>query len=244
MPTNARFTMNYLRHTGTSGPEGAYVWSYDASTQYYEPASSYQWNSSGGGVSILHAGLGYYRVHFDQVLTNGGTVEVTAYGPGNAHCVALGWTTETADVGCFDGAGNKVDAQFTLNYSTKSPNNIPSYTYLWANQKSASNYQPRSDYEHGVIQSECGEITMANATITRGGTGRYQVQLPGMASISSSPSNVKITATSAASETCKVVNWFANGADAFVNVACFNKYGVVIDAEYFMTFSSFAFTVC
>jgi hypothetical protein len=241
------FTANYVRRAGTPGPEGAYVWAYDAYSSSYDPATVYQWNSTGGAISISHTPeTGDYAVTLGGQDLNGGTVEVTAYGGGNSYCKVGGWGGTTAYVNCFDGStGDPVESQFTLIFSTKSPNNIPSYTYAWADQPWTSSYNPSTSYERGILQTECGvELTMPNATITRSSVGRYTVQFPGMASISAYPSNVKVTGYSYGSDTCKVVGWWSSGADAFAEVACFDAGGTAVDAYYTITYSSFAYTLC
>jgi hypothetical protein len=246
-PRNAQFTANFVRRTGTPGAEGGYVWAWNQSSPSYDPATAYQWNSTGGGIHIDHfpAGSGFYRVFFNGAMAAGGTVEVTAYGSSNSYCVTVGSNAQYVDVLCFDGAGNSAESQFTLIYSTKSPNNTPAYTYAWADRATATApYNPRPDYEHGVLPSDCGEVVMPNATVTRSPVGRYEVRLPGMASIMRDPSNVKVTAVSSTSNTCKVRTWHQSGTDGIVSVNCYDRFGSPVDAEFMITYSSFAFTVC
>jgi hypothetical protein len=85
--------------------------------------------------------------------------------------------------------------------------------------------------------------TQAPGTITRYGLGSYNVKFPGLATISASPSNVKVTGYGYGSDTCKVTGWYTSGSDAFANVACFSAAGASVDAYYTITYSSFAYII-
>jgi hypothetical protein len=85
--------------------------------------------------------------------------------------------------------------------------------------------------------------TQAPGTITRYGVGSYNVKFPGLAQLSTSPSNVKVTGYGYGSDTCKVSGWYQSGNDAFANVACFSAGGAPVDALYTITYSSFAYII-
>jgi hypothetical protein len=65
-----------------------------------------------------------------------------------------------------------------------------------------------------------------------------------MGSIQMDPSNVKVTAVSSTSNTCKVRTWHWSGIDAMVSVDCYNRFGSLADSEFMITYSSFAYTIC
>jgi len=247
-PLNSTFTASFVQRTDFPGAEGAYLWAYSPSSTSYTLSSSYQWNSANAAMSITHTpGSGDYTVSLGGQNLGGGTVQVTAYGSDNAYCKVGGWGG-TVDVRCFNGSnGQPIDSAFTMIFDTKSPNNIPSYTYVWANQPTSASYQPSPSYEHGSLNTECGtSITEPNVTIGRISTGNYEIFFPGMASVTANPDYVKVTGYGAGSDTCEVVAFSATGANAqsFAQVQCTSANGTPVDAFYTITYSSFAYTLC
>lgn len=259
-PTNTLFTANYVRRSDHPGIEGAYVWANDATTASYTPSSTYSWNSTGGAIGVSHTGTGAYSVSLGGQNLGGGTVEVTAYGGSNSYCKVGSWGGSSVNVVCFDGStGAAADSQFDLIFSTQtpppldyrsnSPNNIWSFSYAWAYSPTASSYTLSGPYQIGKV-SCCTDgagypfgATQAPGTITRYGVGYYNVKFPGLAVLSASPSNVKVTGYGYGSDTCKVTGWYTSGSDAFANVACFTFAGTPVDAYYTITYSSFAYII-
>ncbi len=236
---NAMFTASFQYRTGNIGPDTAYAWANNPSSSSYTLSTTYQWNSTGGAMSVTHTpGTGSYQVTLGGQNLSAGTVEVTAYGSGNGYCKAGGWGS-TVDVECFNGSnGAPAESAFDIVFSTKSPNALATYTYLWADQPTAASYNPSTFYEHGQRDvSYCTPTTPADATITRSGAGNYSVLLPGMGA-SPAETNVKVTGYASSSDTCEIVNWFPSGADAYVNVRCYSANGTLVDAYYTLTFSS------
>jgi hypothetical protein len=245
-PINTGFMMNYLRRADTPGAEGAYLWAYDATSASYTASSEYQWNSTGGDITVTHTpGTGTYYVSPAGQDLGGGTVEVTAYGGSNSYCKVGSWGGDSIAVLCFDGStGNPVESQFDLVFSTKSPNNIPSFTYAWAEQPTTRTYNPDPAYEHGEIGCGCpGNVPEPNATITRTGVGQYAITFPGMASIVQNPSNVKLTGYGWGSDTCEINEWFQGRDDGYANIQCFAADGTPVDADFTITYSSFAYAI-
>jgi hypothetical protein len=258
--TNSLFTANYVRRSDHPGIEGGYVWAHNQSSASYTPGSTYSWNSTGGAISITHTpGSNSYAVSLGGQNLSGGTVEVTAYGSSNSYCKVAGWGGSSINVVCFTGSGAPTESQFDLIFSTKSPspfdyranspNNTWSFSYAWAYSPSAASYTLSGSYQLGVV-SCCTDgagypfgPAQAPGTITRSSAGSYTVKFPGMATLSTGPSNVKVTGYGSGSDTCKVVGWYTSGNDAFANVACFNSAGVRVDALYTITYSSFAYTI-
>jgi hypothetical protein len=240
-PLNSMFTTSFTWRSGNIGPETAYLWANQQSASSYTLSTSYQWNSTGGAMSVTHTpGSGRYLVTLGGQDLSGGTVEVTAYGAGNAYCKVGGWGGTSVDVECFNGSnGAPVESQFDLLFSKKAPRgSLATYTYLWADQPWTSSYNPSTYYERGNTDAQyCHPTTQPNATITRSAVGSYNVRLPGMGT-APSVTNVKVTGYSTGSDTCEVVNWYPSGADAYVNVKCFGASGSPADAYYTLTFSS------
>jgi len=260
-PANSLFTANYVRRSDHPGIEGSYVWANDPTSASYTPSPTYSWNSTGGAITISHTpGSGIYTVALGGQNLGGGTVEVTAYGASNSYCKVGGWGGTSVTVVCFNGStGLAADSQFDLIFGTQtpppldfrssSPNNIWSFSYAWAYSPTAASYTLSGPYQIGKV-SCCTDgagypfgATQAPGTITRSSVGSYNVKFPGLATISASPSNVKVTGYGYGSDTCKVTNWYTSGSDAFANVACFNAAGARVDAYYTITYSSFAYII-
>jgi hypothetical protein len=243
------FYVNYLRRTDAPGAEGAYVWAFDPSSASYDAGSAYSWNSSGGANTITHTpGSNTYAVTLAGQNLNGGTVEVTAYGSGNAYCKVVNWGFSTVNVACFSaGNGLPVESRFDLVFSTASPNGTPSSSFAWADQPSASSYHPSSSYALGLISIDCcstPQVVSTAPTITRTNVGRYTVRLPSMASpFGGAPSNVKVTAYGTDSVACMITSVSTSGADGLVNVYCFDALGPAVDSRYTITYSSFAYLI-
>ena len=95
--------------------------------------------------------------------------------------------------------------------------------YVWANEPASASYIPSSTFS---FNSSGGAIS-----ITRSGVGAYNVRFSGLGSAATG-GNVLVTAYGGVSETCKVVNWNAAGADFVVNVRCFSSTGASADSQY------------
>src|SRR5262249_8017605 len=99
-----------------------YVWANSRAAASYTPSTSYQRNSTGALNTITRSGVGAYQVTFAGLgIYYGGTVDVTAYGPGSETCKVQNWSPLLADmnvnVRCFDAAGNPVGAMFTASFT-------------------------------------------------------------------------------------------------------------------------------
>lgn len=98
-------------------PHLAYAWADQPSTASYTPSPFYSSNPSGGAISIARLGTGRYNVAWsgaDAQIFDGGDVQVTAYGGGNAQCKVEGWGSESATVRCFTPNGTLVDSFYTV----------------------------------------------------------------------------------------------------------------------------------
>lgn len=243
-PANTLFTASYVRRPVSAlccGAAGAYLWADQPSTASYTPSTTYQWNSTGVNNTITRTGVGSYTANMPGMSFVGGTVEVTAYGTGSAHCKVVSWFSTSVNVACFTAAGAPTDSMFTLNYDNKlSPNGGPSFAYAWADQPSSASYTPSTTYQFGALASECSSF-VGPITVQRSTVGRYAVQIP---SLSPTGSNVKVTAYGSGGEACKVVGWGSSGTGTQVSVACFNAAGAAVDTRYVVVYTTDQFIIC
>jgi hypothetical protein len=235
---DTRFSVAYLRKSGTGSTEEAYVWADDPAAASYTPSLTYQFNSSGAQNTIARQGVGVYAVTLPDQTALGGTVEVTSYGLGSDYCKVSSWGQSGSDtvvwVRCFDTTGAPSDSRFTLNFArATSPNGALSYSYAWANNPDAASYTPHLSYQKGFISGDAGDVA-TDITAGRTSTGRYFVNLPGM---SATGSNVQVTAYGSGSEYCKVVGWNGNEAATQASVGCFDAGGMAADARFVIVYT-------
>jgi len=93
----------------------AYAWADQPTSASYTPSTFYSWNPTGGSISITRNGTGNYTAFWSGlVLLDGGDVQVTSYGGGNAQCKVVGWGSNSANVRCFAPGGAPVDTYYTV----------------------------------------------------------------------------------------------------------------------------------
>ncbi|MGK4001562.1 hypothetical protein WMF31_02980 [Sorangium sp. So ce1036] len=243
-PVDTKFSVAYVRKSGTGSSGEAYVWANNATAAAYTPDPMYQFNSSGASNTIARQGVGYYAVTLPGQTALGGTVEVTAYGAGSDHCKVSSWGQSGGDtvvrVRCFDSAGAPSDGRFTLNFArSRQVNGGLSYSYAWANNPTAASYTPSLSYQEGYIAGDLGDVGI-DITAARTSAGRYSVSLPGM---SATGSNVQVTAYGSGPEYCKVVGWGGSETTANVNVACFDESGAPADSRFVLVYTDDKFIV-
>ena len=116
-PIDSKFNVLFL----LPAPRLAFVWAEQPQTGSYSPQSRYRFNPSGGPVTITRIGLGSYTVAWlgaDPQIIDGGDVQVTAYGTGNAQCKVERWGGDNVWVRCFGPTGAPMDSQFTALYGS------------------------------------------------------------------------------------------------------------------------------
>jgi hypothetical protein len=99
----------------------AYVWAEQPLAGSYSPSVPYRFNPSGGPVTITRTAPGSYSVTWqgaDPQIIDGGDVQVTAYGTGNAQCKVERWTGDIALIRCLGPTGAPMDSQFTALYGS------------------------------------------------------------------------------------------------------------------------------
>lgn len=209
-----------------SGAHG-WVWANQASSASYTPSTGFQFNSTGATNTVTRSGTGNYQIRFPGLGGAGGIVHVSAYGSGAAYCKSAGWSASGGDllatVRCFDATGTAVDSKFNALYA-REHNDGPgggTTAYLWANNPTAADYLPSTSYSYND--------TGAQNRVRRTGTGRYTVELPGMAD---SNASVLVTAYGAGSERCAATGWWTSGTGAFVSVACTTAAGAPANTRF------------
>lgn len=209
----------------------AFVWANDPTAASYTPSGTYQYNSSAPFQTvntISHTGTGSYTVYLPGLGSPSGTVLVNAYGFTTNSCKVASWgpsgTSQAISVRCFTVGGQLADTQFTLSY-TNWIGGGSDIGYVWANQPTSASYTPATNYQ--------GNSSGAVNTITRSGTGWYQVRLP---NLGQSAGHVQVTAYGYGSERCKVTGWGPSGADQLVGVRCFTATGSPVDTLFTLTY--------
>lgn len=186
---------------------------------------------------------------------NAGTVEVTAYGDDNVYCKAarapmnkrsgrpLSNDTEV-EVLCFDGyTGEPAESAFTLSYNTLSPNGTPSGGFVYGDQPYATTtYSPVATFSRQLVNTgdgnDCPHCITPASTITRVGTGLYNVLFPSLIGDSSAYTHVNVTGAGPGNDTCKVNDWWGDSGTSTVQVQCYTKDGYPVDANYFLNIST------
>ena len=235
---DALFTASYLRATGP-WPffNGGYLWADQPTAASYTPYSTYQWNSSGANNTVQRIGVGSYYATFPGITVNGGTVEVTAYGPGSEYCKVSSWGSNVVYVNCFNSSGQAADTRFTLSFTDQSPHGTPSYAYAWADQPTAASYTPSTYYQKTF--KSC--YSPGPVTIQRTWTGRYTASIPNFIIDNS---GVKVTAYGWGPETCKAASWGASNSATQVNIVCFDAAGNPVDTYFTFDYSNSDTTIC
>jgi hypothetical protein len=100
------------------------------------------------------------------------------------------------------------------------PPAFPIDGYVWASQPTNPGYVAATGYEH----NSAGGIV----SITRSGTGIYQVRFAAMAGVG----GVAHASAYGSSSICTVASWVQSGSDELVNVRCFTAAGAPADSRF------------
>jgi hypothetical protein len=204
----------------------------------YTPALSYQFNSRGETNTVCRLGTGEYEATLPRMEkhtfepSNGGHVQVTAYGGGAERCKVRGWsqvgTSLRARVGCVNSSGSAVDARFTLSF-LRSPGTLATSVaedtlegfFVWGN----TTPQPSSFYQSDSYGGH-------DATMQQIGSGFYRVHLPGVKSINDS--TAQVSAYGSGDAYCTVNSWSTDVSSngTAVDVRCFNSAGTAVDSMF------------
>jgi hypothetical protein len=162
----------------------------------YVPPAATSWNASGGPVLLSRWSTGAYRAEWPgmaDVGTDLGAVLVSAYDAQDGYCKVESWTSESAEVLCFDATGTLSDRAYSALY-VKPDEGASGVAYVWANQPTASVYVPPSAYAHNPTG---GAITLERST-----EGQYLIHFDGYGATTPAEGHAQVTAYGSSSDYC------------------------------------------
>jgi hypothetical protein len=201
-----------------------------------KPPSTLVYNRSGGKITVTRpAGTtGRYIATFSglsRLLGTSSTVQVTAYGPGNAHCKAVNayLVSDKVEVRCFNSAtGAPAGAGFSLVVLRKAANRA----FAYAHQPTASSYSP---------QAKGSWNPSGTSKVIRHGTGSYQVIFNGLgAQLSGHGGHAQVSAVGPGHAYCKLTEEWGGSPNLGVLVQCYTLAGQPVDAKFTVLFQKSA----
>ena len=200
-------------------------------TVSHTPAVLDMANSVGQTDRIKHLSKGNYQVTFKGIDNGrGGNAFVTAMTSGAHFCevTELARHPTTNDVlvlaACFTRTGTPADTMFSLNFLARGDIDTSKVGYVWANQATTSGgYAPDPNYSYPIN----------NTIVYRNGVGHYRVGFSGIASEAGNPQAVANFDLAR----CKLVNWFSDLSDEYVDVDCRTPGGDFVDTRFDVAFA-------
>ncbi len=192
----------------------AYVWGDQPTAADYAPSPGYV-RTDDGEVRITRSAVGRYRVRLGSIVSNGGNVQVSAYGAEAGSCQVVNWNAGGANVACFGANGAPADRRFSL--LAVRAGGASSVAYTWAGQPNLVSYVPSSVYTHAPG---------GTARIQRTGVGIYQVELA--RGILGAGANLQVTAYGSELRRCGLVTWGGDRA----GVRCEDVAGRLADSAF------------
>jgi hypothetical protein len=223
------------QHAVAAVTRWAFVWADQPTSDSYTPNLTYQRNSTGAANTITRLADGVYRVRFTNLAGSSsdpggnGVSHATAYGSGSSHCNVSSTVFvpphAESDVRCFDSSGAAVDTRFTVTYAAAV---APPADFGYVLSVGLGSHTPSIDLRF----NSTGGVN----TVTRTGSGRYTVTMPGLGQAGEG-GTVLVTAFLAGSNTCKVGSWVPFGADLFIHVKCYRNQGDLQDTRFSVTYA-------
>ena len=238
-PQDAYFTVSFTAGGG-SGNTIAYAFADRPTAASYTPNPTYQYNSHGALATITRSGAGLYTVNFPDYLgpAAAGNVKITAYGSGAGYCKAGGWwplgSSQQVSVNCYNTSGAATDQYFSVVYVNNINylgDNLTADAYVWADQPTAAHYTPNLAYQRDTTLYSTGTVT-----ITRAGTGSYDVFLPHQDQ-GLDGGTVQVTA-GLGSGRCQIGSWGYISGGRTVRVYCFATSGTLTDNRFALQYSA------
>jgi len=235
LPGTAAAATHSSRATAASAPSVVgYAIGNKPSARSYTPERGFSFNSTGEGIRIGRSATGTYTVRFFGLgaFATQGTVDVTAEGLQPSQCAVTHWAPDSTGtilligVNCFSVSGAKMDAPFTVAF-TSGGSTTGTTDYVWANKPGANSYTPSRPFQ---FNSSGG-----TNRIERAGPGRYDVLLPGPVV---QGGTVKVTAYGKTANSCQVDSWADRSPGQIVLVDCFNPAGAPVNNQFTMTFTA------
>ena len=196
-----------------------------------------QYNSSGAGNAVIHAGPGQWAVSLPGVASPApfsGSLQATAVSPPTVpmRCKILSWSSgggETIKVNCYNAAGVLTDTQFTLTYQYLRAlygGFLPPkyFGYLWN--------QPVG----GPITTNYNNPAGPGANVLTAGV-LSTVQFPLLAVL---PDDIQVTAYGSSSDFCGLTNPWTHSGTATIarDVNCFTNAGAAVASGFFISDNS------
>jgi hypothetical protein len=225
-PVDSRFSVLFVKPVRKPGLQDyAFALADQPAAALYTPDPLYSYNHLGGGIQISRASAGVYTVSFATFdgFTDGGNVQVTAYGSfGGAgkYCKVASWGGATVSVRCFDSSGAASDSYFTALFMKAAYSRPTGVAYAWANDSVAASYAPSGLYSYNPAGGA--------VTATRSGTGVYAMTWAGFSALVSGGGHAHATAYGPSNARCQIQGW----SDDTVNVRCFAPAGSLVDSQY------------
>ncbi len=240
-PADTRFFVHFSRPAAGTGRR-AYLSTDATDSTSYVPNLLFNYNSTGRPNRIDVVSPGIYQATLPGLGRDGGAVALTTMN-GSRTCQIRYWGASGADlqvsVGCFDLNGIPANSRWALTYVDEAPlaPGGGEAAYLWADDPTAASYTPSTQYQwHSRGQTN---------TITRSGTGRYEVALPllaapvgpGGAGDTVHPV-VHVTAyDGGGAHACQVETLMADPArTALVGVGCTDAAGLAADSRFVLLY--------
>jgi hypothetical protein len=207
----------------------AYVW-WDSTTL----DGYYDYNSTGGAISVTPFGTGEYTVDFAGLgsLALHSVVQVTTYSS-DANCAVGGWSQVGIDlqatVYCFrQTSGASVDSEFDLMVTHVSavPHGTFDFGYVW---RANSSGKLSGSYEYNSAHK--------TNSVRHLGVGRYQVTFPGPRTSGTSGA-VKVSPYGAEAGDCELAGWHGTAAGEVVDVNCFTAAHAAVNRRFMVTYAA------
>jgi len=218
---DSKFTVLFNKAIGSPG-NSSFVWADRPTARNYTPHPVFTSNIEDVRIDRLSAG--YYSVKLGSIVSPGGNVQVTSYGPNSNYCNVVNWYGHSVNVQCFNSAGHKADSKFTLLFTRSSSGVDEEVAYAWADKPAVSEYTPNTNYSINSAEFEIKRVRIGKYTIKFGDIFSAGIQ------------NLQVTATGYGNNHCKVDSWRNDTA----TVRCFSPEGHPKDQR-FSILASLAF---
>lgn len=237
-PADARFTLRYLTNRPASTPVVAWarVDPYGQGASWSPPAFD-QYSTAGQPITVTRGALpSQFTVTIPGATPQpGGCVHVTAHG-GNHTAVVTNWSWAGGDADVYielyePNGAPAPNRQFTLHWRLGG-NPAAREAYCLALDPTNPSYQPSL--------TAAWNGNRPRPTVTRTGTGSYQVAFPDLAPTGYERGSVQVTPFGQGMTRAKVVSWGASGPDLHVDVRCTDKFGNAKDAKFQVSYNEIA----
>jgi len=229
-PADARVTIATIGNA-TLGGRSAHGWMQSASSDAVFDAF-YRWNPSGQEIRSEHLETGRYRVRFvglgRTTAADREAIYTSAYGGSSqTTCQPATWSTDgddlLADVGCFDPAGVPTDSRFTILLADRGRPGA-TFGFVHADQPAAASYTPTNSAVRPT----------GNVTVTRSGTGIYEVEFEGFFRTAGLAETYLVTAVGNVAGRCQNQGWsYSTGSGSgTLDIRCYNLGGVPTDLAF------------